>query len=102
MLHRDINGADGRGAFDVRPVEPGEPPSYPTLWAHDAKRETRMIVGIDSVAEPRVNYDSEARDTWKRTASRLHSNRDFQLNSQPLAMCLGAVNSDLGAARRAW
>ncbi|MYF69631.1 MAG: hypothetical protein F4053_15750 [Proteobacteria bacterium] len=99
IYHMDINGTGGRGAFDIRRVEPGEVPSYVTLWSHDARRETRLIVGIDSVAEPRAGYQAKARKTWDRTASRLHSNRDFQLNSQPLAMCLTAGPSIGG---RAW
>ena len=99
IYHMDINGTGGRGAFDMRRVEPGEVPSYATLWSHDARRETRLIVGIDSVAEPRAGYQAKARKTWDRTASRLHSNRDFRLNSQPLAMCLTAGPSIGG---RAW
>ena len=37
--------------------------------------------------------------TWERTASLLHSNRDFQLNSQSLAMCI-TPEETLGG--RAW
>ena len=99
LLDRDINGGGGRGAFDIRSVTPGDVPSYPTLWAHDAKRETRLNVGIDRVAEVRAGYEIKARQTWERTASRLHSNRDFQLNSQPLAMCL---TEDKSIGGRAW
>ena len=99
IYHMDINGAGGRGAFDIRPVKPGEVPSYATLWSHNARRETRLIVGIDSIAEVRGGYQAKARKTWNRTASRLHSNRDFRLNSQPLAMCLTASRSIGG---RAW
>ena len=99
IYHMDINGAGGRGAFDIRRVKPGEVPSYATLWSHNARRETRLIVGIDSVAEVRAGYQAQARKTWNRTASRLHSNRDFRLNSQPLAMCLTASPSIGG---RAW
>ena len=99
LYHMDINGAGGRGAFDIRRVNPGEVPSYATLWSHDAKRETRLIVGIDSAAEVRAGCQAKARQTWNRTASRLHSNRDFRLNSQPLAMCLTADRSIGG---RAW
>ena len=99
LLDRDINGGGGRGAFDIRSVTPGDVPSYPTLWAHDAKRETRLNVGIDRVAEVRAGYETKAQKTWERTASRLHSNRDFQLNSQPLAMCL---TEDKSIGGRAW
>ena len=98
IYHLDINGAGGRGAFDIRRVKPGEVPSYATLWSHDARRETRLIVGIDSVAEVREGYKAKARKTWDRTASRLHSNLDFRLNSQPLAMCLTVGPSIGGTA----
>ena len=38
-------------------------------------------------------------DAWQRTASRLHFNRDFRINSQPLAACL---TPDLSIGGRAW
>lgn len=37
--------------------------------------------------------------TWERTASRLHSNRDFRLNSQSLAMC---ITPEEAIGGRAW
>ena len=94
LVHRDINGlapaigALPRGAFDIRNIHQGEVPTYPALWGHQAKRERQFIVPPDSCGDVRPKMKSQAVKTWNRTASRLHSNLDFQLNSQSLAMCL--------------
>ena len=90
LLDRDIgNRNDGkppfRGPFKIVPVQ-GEP-SYPILWGHDAERERRMIVEPDSEGEVRPDSENRAVAAW-RTATRLHFNRDFQVNSQSLAACL--------------
>ena len=94
LVDRDINGkppASGalpRGAFDIRPIRKDEVPTYPALWGHNAKRERQLVVLPDKRGEVRPKMKSHAVKTWHRTASRLHSNRDFRLNSQSLAMCL--------------
>ena len=94
LVHRDINGkppvsgAMPRGAFDIRPIYKDEVPTYPALWGHNAKRERRLVVPPDSCGEVRAKMDSLAVRTWHSTASRLHSNLDFRLNSQSLAMCV--------------
>ena len=74
------------GAFDIRPVHQGEMPTYPALWKHNAKRECKLVVEPDTCGEPIDR--NRGIETWQRAASRLHSNRDFRLNSQSLAMCL--------------
>ena len=84
----DINGTPPRGPFDVRLTGKGEIPTYPMLWAHEADRERRLGVHPDRCCDPRLGDEERAVDLWNRAASRLHSNRDFQLNSQSLAMCL--------------
>ena len=94
LVHRDINGkppttgARPRGAFEIRPIHKDEIPTYPALWAHDAAREQQFVVRPDRCGEVRPKMQSYAVKTWRRTASRLHSSLDFQLNSQSLAMCL--------------
>ncbi len=96
LVHRDISGGptDRRkvgppqGPFVVRLAHPGEAPTYPMLWAHAAERERTFIVPPDRCGEPREGDESRAAERWNRAASRLHSNLDFQLNSQSLAMCL--------------
>lgn len=77
-----------RGPFDIVRLEPGTIPTYPALWGHSAAHETRMIVEPDRAGEVRSGCRDRAIDAWNRTASRLHYNRDFRLNSQPLAACL--------------
>ena len=84
----DIRGAPPRGAFHIRPVRRNEVPDYPALWNHDAKRERRLIVLPDACGHVHAEHTKKAAHDWKRTASRLHANRDFRLNSQSLAMCL--------------
>ena len=90
LHHRDINGPEmsrqgPRGPFDVVPRR-SPASAYPILWSHDARRERRLLVDPDS--EGRVRPDSEAKAVrvWG-TATRLHLNRDFRLNSQSLAAC---------------
>ena len=88
-LHdRDIGEAPPRGAFQIRPTRQNEVPDYPALWSHDAKREHKLVVQPDSCGDVDSAHTKKAAHDWQRTASRLHSNRDFQLNSQSLAMCL--------------
>ena len=88
LYHLDLRGAPPRGAFTICGLRQGEVPEYPALWNHDAERERRLIVQPDSCGEVNAGYAKKAAKDWKRTASRLHSTLDFQLNSQSLAMCL--------------
>lgn len=83
-----VTGGPPRGAFDIRPIHNGEIPTYPALWKHNAKREHQLNVHPDCCGEVRKGCEGKAVKDWLRTASRLHANRDFQLNSQSLAMCL--------------
>ena len=83
-----VKGGPPRGAFDIRQTRNGEIPTYPALWNHDAKRERQLIVQPDSCGDVRKGCKEKAIKDWQSTASRLHANRDFQLNSQSLAMCL--------------
>ena len=66
-----------------------EPPSptatYPSLYNHNAARETRLVCEPDSQLRVRPGMESRADELWA-TASRAHFNRDFRLNSQPLAV----------------
>ena len=85
------------GPFDIkRPFRPGT--RYPSLWAHDADRERQLIVEPDSRGEVREGMGDKAATVWE-TATRLHFNRDFQLNSQSLAACLTPERAIGG---RAW
>ena len=53
----------------------------------DAGRERRLVVEPDSRGEVREGRTKKAESAWN-TATRLHFNRDFRLNSQSLAACL--------------
>ncbi len=90
-LSRDINGRNSddspRGPFDWDETPEGYRPTFPMIWRHDAKRETRLVVQPDSQGRVRHGCEERAATIWK-TASRLHFTVDFRLNSQPLASCL--------------
>lgn len=72
---------------------------YPTLWSHDAQHETQLEVLPDGAGTAKYARESDADVLWAKWAARLHLNRDFQLNSQPLAACRTPEES-LGG--RAW
>jgi len=110
--HLDINGAPPspgrppRGPFDVNPNDRAKhkQASWPVLWSHEHEHETRMNVLPDSDGTPRHGHLSAARTLWSGTsaaagATRLHINRDFQVNSQPLGACF-TPRDTLGG--RAW
>ncbi|MDE2928208.1 MAG: hypothetical protein OXT71_17605 [Acidobacteriota bacterium] len=84
LLDRDIAG-EGRGPFNIVPII--GIPSYPVLWRHSAKRERCLFVAPDTEGEVRDGCEDAAVRVW-RSATRLHFNRDFRLNSQSLAACL--------------
>ncbi len=92
-IHRDLTGRapDGkpRGPWDMHPIsEIDFPPTWPALWAHEAARERRLIVQPDRYGWVREGCRDLAVDRWEASASRLHFNLDFQINSQSLAACL--------------
>ncbi len=98
--HLDIRGRVPRGPFDVVSLEENDDwraVTYPMLWAHDASRETRFFVEPDTQGRVRPGLPDKARAIWA-TASRLHFNSDFRLNSQPLAACLTPERSIGGVA----
>jgi len=104
-VHRDINGADprtgaARGPFDLENLEPGQSASYPILWAHDAGsgRESALEVAPDRLGRTRAGMRDSALRVWT-SATRLHLNCDFQVNSQPLGASLTAAPTIGG---RAW
>jgi len=105
LVDRDIDGgpprpgALPRGPFDLRDWEMGRAPTYPALRAHDADRERRLQVAPDSFGEPKPGCEHQAVQKWRSTATKLHFNRDFRLNSQSLTACV-TPGKTLGA--RAW
>ena len=96
MVHRDITGPQPRGAFDK--VDPSPTATYPSLWNHDAKNETRMACQPDSQLRVRLGMEEKAASAWT-TASRTHINLDFRFNSQPLT---AAFTERASMGGRAW
>ena len=95
----DVNivGNGGQTAF-TRIKSPSANATYPMLWSHDAKLETRMIVAPDSEGRVKRGRESRAGEIWK-TRSRAHHNRDFRFNSQPLST---AYTEEETIGGRAW
>ena len=77
---------------------PSPTATYPSLYNHNARRETRLICEPDSQLRVKPGMESRAAELWS-TASRAHINRDFRLNSQPLAV---AFTSRASIGGRAW
>ena len=102
LLHRDINGternADGmpRGPLDIYPRRENSRPTFPVLWKHAARRETKLVVEPEAEGIPRAGCMDRATDLWNQTATRLHFNQDFRLNSQPLAACYTLKDPSIG------
>ncbi len=59
--------------------------TYPSLWNHDAKSETRLVCDPDSQLLVRQGMEDKAAEVWT-TATRCHLNRDFTFGSQALAI----------------
>ena len=101
LVDRDISGKTSngkpRGPFEIIAIQ--GVPQYPVLWFHDAERERSLVVPPDSEGEVRPGCDDRAVMAWNATASRLHFNRDFQINSQSFTACLTSAKTIGG---RAW
>ena len=98
-----VNGKPQNGPFVIRRGNPSLK-SYKALWSHHAgheegDRERTLQVPPDSYGVVRKGMQERALEIWRRTASRLHANRDFRLNSQSLTMCVTAEPTIGG---RAW
>ena len=79
--HLDIIGRPPRGPFDK--TEPSATATFPSLWNHNAKNETRIICQPDSQLLARFGMEQKAAEVWA-AASRAHLSMDFRFNSQPL------------------
>ena len=83
LYHLDITGPPPRGPF-VR-IAPSQTATYPALWNHDARKETRIVCEPDSQLQVRQGMESKAAQVWE-TASRTHINIEFTFGSQPLGI----------------
>ena len=83
LVHRLIVGPPHPAPFTKIKYTPTA--SYPSLWNHDAKKETRMICKPDSQLSVRRGMEKRASEVWA-TASRPHLNMEFTYGSQALAV----------------
>ena len=65
---------------------PSPTATYPCMWNHDAKKETRMVCEPDSQLLVRRGMEAKANEIWETIASRAHLNREFTFGSQALAV----------------
>ena len=92
----DITGRPPQGPFDKIQASPTA--TYPSLWNHNAKKETRLVCEPDSQLMVRPGLEAKAATVWA-SASRAHINRDFRFNSQPL---VAAFTERVTVGGRAW
>ena len=92
----DINIGGSSGPFTKAPPSPTS--TYPSLWSHDAKQETRLVCLPDSQLLVKPGMEDRASVAWA-TSSRTHINRDFRFNSQPLTV---AFTEHPSIGGRAW
>ena len=85
-----------KGPFAKSPASPTA--TYPVLWKHDAKRETKLSCEPDSQFTVRKGMELRAADRWT-SASRSHISRGFRFTSQPLAVATTEMRT---AGGRAW
>ena len=79
----DIIGRPPQGPFTKLPHSSNA--TYPALWNHNAKKETRLVCEPDSQLQVRQGMEAKAANVWA-TASRSHFNREFTFGSQALAV----------------
>ena len=98
--HLDITGQPSSGPPQgpFSKSDPSPTATYPALWNHDAKKETRVVCVPDSQLRVRPGMEQKASKVWA-TASRAHINLDFRFNSQPLTAAFTERESIGG---RAW
>ena len=96
LVSRDIIEPPTRGPFDK--IEPSATATYPALWNHNARKETRIICEPDSQLQVRRGLEDKAAAVWN-TASRVHHNVEFGFASQPLCVAITEFPSIGG---RAW
>ena len=92
----DITGQPPQGSFTR--VKFRATATYPSLWNHEARNETKMVCTPDSQLRVRSGMEHKAATVWA-TASRAHISREFRFNSQPLSVAI-TETSTIGG--RAW
>ena len=95
LYHRNIASALASAPFIK--AQPSRTATFPALWNHDARKETRMVCLPDSQLEVKPGLETRAAEVWA-TASRIHFNLDFRFNSQPLTTAFTERKSIGGTA----
>ena len=75
---------------------PSPTATYPALWNHNARNETRMVCVPDSQLRARRGMGTRVAEIWA-TASRVHLNRHFTFGSQALVIAFTEYPSMGGA-----
>ena len=75
---------------------PSPTPTYPALWNHNARNETKMICTPDSEMRVRPGMETKAAELWA-TAGHVHLNREFTFGSQALTVAFTEQRSIGGA-----
>ena len=94
--HLSIIGRPPQGCFTKTAFRPTA--TYPALWNHNAKNETRIVCEPDSQLRARKGMENQAGEVWA-TASRAHLTLDFRFTSQPLT---AALTDQKTIGGRAW
>ena len=97
IYHMNIVGNTSQAAFRHN-VPASTFSTYPMLWNHNAKQETRLLVAPDSEGLVIQGKEVRADEIWQ-TRSNTHHNADFRFNSQPLGV---AFTRDRTIGGRAW
>ena len=72
--------------------------TYPTLWNHAWRKETRIVCEPDWQLSVRKGMERQAASLWE-TSSRIHVNSEFTFGSQALGI---AFTDDVSAGGRVW
>ena len=78
--HMNIAGNSSSAPFSKQAPSPTA--TYPALWNHNSKKETRMVCEPDTALQVIRGMTEKAEQVWS-SASRCHINQDFRFNSQP-------------------
>ena len=84
LVHRLLIGPPHPAPFTK--TRPSPTATYPSLWNHNAKKETRMVCEPDSQLRARLGLETKADEIWNTSASRTHLNLEYTFGSQALGV----------------
>ena len=94
LHHRNIVGGPTAPFTRTRPSPTA---TYPALWNHDARKETRMVCLPDAQLQVRQGHENRAAEV-RAMASRAHQNQDFGFGAQSLCAAFTDQESTGGTA----